>query len=152
MGLLDRLRVLVASIYIEPAVFLFYICYGIFFVTSQQLYIEKACKVNLGHNATVCDNLADHDATQLEAQKLISVLQVGSVPQNKIHCSLHCFKGYNGALQSLPTIFVAFFAGPLSDIFSRKPLILISLAGYVLLNVIFMVNVYWFYELKVNPS
>ena len=30
---------------LEPAVFTFYICYGIFFVTNQQLYIEKACKV-----------------------------------------------------------------------------------------------------------
>jgi hypothetical protein len=88
MGMVDRLKGLVASIYIEPAVFLFFISYGIFFVASQQLYIEKACKVNLGHNDTVCDNLSDHNATQLEAQKLISVLQVSSDPLNKMLCSL----------------------------------------------------------------
>lgn len=34
--------------------------------------------------------------------------------------------------------------------FSRKPLILASLAGYVLLNIIYMANAYWFYELKVD--
>ena len=33
--------------------------------------------------------------------------------------------------------------------FSRKPLILASLAGYLLLNVIYMVNAFWFYQLKV---
>ena len=131
MGLVDRFKGLVASIYIEPAVFLFYICYGIFFVTSQQLYIEKACKVNLGHNDTVCDNLADHNATQLEAQKLISVLQVSSVPLNKMLCSL--------------------FAASRATM-GRCRVFLASLAGYVLLNVIFMVNAYWFYELKVNLS
>ena len=58
-------------------------------------------------------------------------------------------QGINGALQSFPTIPVAFLAGPLSDKFSRKPLILFSLGGYVLLNVIYMINAYWFYELKV---
>ena len=46
MGCLDALRAATSSICLEPAVFMFYICYGIFFVTTQQLYIEKACKVN----------------------------------------------------------------------------------------------------------
>ena len=59
-------------------------------------------------------------------------------------------QGLNGALQSLPTIVVAFLAGPLSDRFSRKPLILFSLSGYVLLNFIYMVNAFWFYELRVG--
>ena len=34
--------------------------------------------------------------------------------------------------------------------FYRKPFILLSIGGYVLLNVIFLVNSYWFYELKVQ--
>ena len=38
-------KVLISNLRLEPAVFIFYICYGIFFVTNQQLYIEKACKV-----------------------------------------------------------------------------------------------------------
>ena len=33
---------------------------------------------------------------------------------------------------------------------NRKPFILLSIGGYVLLNVIFLVNSYWFYELKVQ--
>ena len=45
MGCVDRLKASASCLFLEPAVFLFYISYGIFFVTSQQLYIEKACKV-----------------------------------------------------------------------------------------------------------
>merc|ERR1712032_344964 len=133
MGLVDKALVLLAKLRLEPAVFIFFTCYGVFFATSQQLYIEKACKVNLGHNATVCDNLTEFPETQIESQKLVAGVQ-----------------GLNGALQSLPTIVVAFFAGPISDRFSRKPLILASLAGYLLLNVIYMVNAFWFYKLKME--
>jgi len=133
MGLLDKAKALLSRIRLEPAVFTFYICYGIFFVTNQQLYIEKSCKVNLGHNDSVCDNIKEFPEIQIESQKLIAAIQ-----------------GLNGALQSLPTIVVAFFAGPISDRFSRKPLILMSLGGYLLLNIIYAVNAFWFYELKME--
>jgi len=133
MGLADKAQFSISSLCLVPAVFIFYICYGIFFVTNQQLYIEKACKVNLGHNASVCDSLTDFPEIQTESQKLIAAIQ-----------------GLNGALQSLPTIVVAFFAGPLSDRFSRKPLILVSLGGYFLLNLIYAINAFWFYELKME--
>ena len=46
MGCWERVMAAVSCIFLEPPVFLFYISYGIFFVTSQQLYIEKACKVH----------------------------------------------------------------------------------------------------------
>ena len=38
--------------------------------------LEKACKVNLGYNETVCDNIYSHKETQVEAQKLVSEIQV----------------------------------------------------------------------------
>ena len=94
MKVVDRVKQVVKDIYLEPVVFLFYICFGIFYVTSQQLYIEKACIVNLNNTDAVCDNIKDHNPTQIETQKLISEIQ-----------------GINGALQSLPTIPVAFLAG-----------------------------------------
>ena len=59
-------------------------------------------------------------------------------------------QAFNGALQSVPAIVVAFFAGPLSDRYARKPFILLSIAGYIILNAIFLINSYWFYELKVK--
>ena len=79
----------------------------------------------------------------MEAQQLVSAIQVRS------HLDETSFQAFNGALQSIPAIIVAFFAGPLSDKFSRKPFIIFSLIGYIILNTVFLVNSYWFYELKV---
>ena len=73
---MTKVKSLLRNIHLGPVVFLFYICFGIFFVTSQQLYIEKACKVNLNYSEEVCDNIKEHNETQIEAQKLISEIQV----------------------------------------------------------------------------
>ena len=42
------------------------------------------------------------------------------------------------------------FAGPLTDTYGRKPLIICALFGYFLLDVIFLINSIFFYELKVE--
>ena len=39
-------------------------------------------------------------------------------------------------------------AGPLSDVYGRKPFIAFALLGYVLNNAVFLINGYFFYELK----
>ena len=41
-------------------------------------------------------------------------------------------------------------SGPLSDTYGRKPLIVISLAGFFILNLVFMINSIFFMELKVE--
>ena len=54
--------------------------------------------------------------------------------------------------QSAPGIIFTLFAGPLTDTYGRKPLIISALLGYLLLDIIFLVNSIWFYDLKVNPA
>ena len=44
-------------------------------------------------------------------------------------------QAYNGILQSLPSVLFTMYAGPLSDRYGRKPLILVSFVGYFILNV-----------------
>ena len=76
MRLMTKVQSLLRNVHLGPVVLLFYICFGIFSVTSQQLYVEKACKVNLNFSDEICDNLNEHNETQIEAQKLISEIQV----------------------------------------------------------------------------
>ena len=71
--------------------------------------------------------------SQQETQKYVSEIQA-----------------YNGMLQSAPGIIFTLFAGPLSDQLGRKPLILSALFGYLLLDIIFLFNAVWFFELKVE--
>ena len=54
--------------------------------------------------------------------------------------------------QSAPGIIFTLFAGPLTDTYGRKPLIISALLGYLLLDIIFLVNSIWFYDLKVIPA
>ena len=50
----------------------------------------------------------------------------------------------------MPVMMFVMIAGPLTDHYGRKPLILSALVGYLILNLVFLVNSLWFYQLKVG--
>ena len=63
------------QITLEPVFFLFCLNSGLINISSQSLYLNKACKVNLGHNDTVCDNIQDYEEVQVETQQYVSQIQ-----------------------------------------------------------------------------
>ena len=63
------------EITLEPVFLLFCINLGLIMITSQGLYINKTCRVNLGHNDTICDNIHSHSDIQMETQKYVSEIQ-----------------------------------------------------------------------------
>ena len=52
-------------------------------------------------------------------------------------------------LQSVPGIIFTLIAGPISDTYGRKPLIIFPLFGYFILNLVYLLNSIWFHQLKV---
>eukprot|EP00092_Neocalanus_flemingeri_P036288 GFUD01039510.1.p1 GENE.GFUD01039510.1~~GFUD01039510.1.p1 ORF type:complete len:539 (-),score=81.11 GFUD01039510.1:778-2394(-) len=133
MGLLSNCCGAWRHISLEPVFFLYYINIGLIRISTEGLYLDKACKVNLNYTEEICDNIHNHTEVQKETQKFVSELQA-----------------YNGILQSAPAIIFTLFAGPLSDTYGRKPLIICALFGWFLHNIVFLVNSIWFYELKVE--
>ena len=73
-------------------------------------------------------------------QNNIHILQKPSI--KKVHLDIKY------PLQAIPGAFYLLFAGPWSDINGRKPLIACACFGYVFNNAVFMINAYYFYELK----
>ena len=72
-----------------------------------------------------------HKQEQAEVQKYVATLKI-----------------YNSILQAIPAVLFALFAGPWSDIHGRKALIVSSIFGFIISNLSFMVNIFFFYELK----
>ena len=59
-------------------------------------------------------------------------------------------QAYNRMLQSAPGLIFTLVAGPFTDTWGRRPLILSALLGHLGLNLILLVNAVWFIELKVK--
>ena len=127
----QRLMMIWKNITVEPVVILYFLNYGIFMIVSQTLYIEKICRVNLNFTDSICDNIQNHNDEQIQVQKYSANLKM-----------------YNSVLQAIPGALFLIIAGPLSDVYGRKPFIAFALLGYVLNNAVFLINGYFFYELK----
>ena len=127
----QRLIIIWKNITVEPLFILYMLNYGIFSIVSQTLYIEKICRVNLNFTDTICDNIQNHNDEQIQVQKYSATLKM-----------------YNSVLQAIPGTLYLLIAGPLSDVYGRKPFIAFALFGYVLSNAVFLINGYFFYELK----
>ena len=119
------------NITIEPICFIFAINYGFFAIASSELYVQKMCRVNLNYTDEVCDDIYSYKDKQETNQELVTGLQRTS----KI-------------IQAIPPLVYALIAGPWSDKHGRKPLIILGILGYVLSNIVFLINAHWFDELK----
>ena len=133
MGIQGKVEEAVRHISLEPVFFLVCVSNGLIRISVQALYMDKACQVNLVYPQEICQNVNNHTQIHQETQKLVSEVQA-----------------YNGMLQSAPAIIFTLFAGPLSDTYGRKFLIIFALFGYFILNIVFLINSFWFYELPVS--
>ena len=68
-----------SNITIEPVVAFYCLIIALSGIPGEELYLKKACKVNLNHSMEVCDNIYDHEEAQIETQKLVSGVQVNTI-------------------------------------------------------------------------
>ena len=139
-----------SRITVEPCMFFFALCNGMFVIIAQNLYIAKVCEVNLGFDKSICDNITHNKVEQVQVQKYVSELQAYSgilqVDQWLYLGQIKLFMKI--IIKALPSVVYALFAGPWSDLHGRKTLIVCSAVGYLINNTVFIINTYWFYELK----
>ena len=131
MTVLAKVKSVIKHISVEPVFFAFGLCSGLNLVVSSDLYIAKVCNVNYGFNSSICDNIQGYKDEQTQVQKHVATLNI-----------------YDTVLNSVPSMMFTLFAGPWSDHHGRKPLLILTVFGQCLHHLVFLINSYFFKELK----
>lgn len=132
MSVGEKICYIYSKITLEPMVACFVLPSMLLMLGVQNLNLEKACRVNLGYNVTVCDALrirdTSHYATEeVEIQKLVARMT-----------------GWKLAINSaIPCLLILFFGSWSDRHCKRKPCILIPLCGQILMAFSLLLCVYF---------
>ncbi|CAK1603870.1 unnamed protein product [Parnassius mnemosyne] len=127
------------NVTVEPTMFFFVVSLLLTTLTSQNLSLEKACRVNLNITTDICN--------ALRAQDIESRNEYERNTQKLVTASM-AWKTYLTA--TFPCVF-ALFVGSWSDRTGRRKIfILIPIAGQILVCINGMLNTYFFYELRLE--
>lgn len=127
------------NITVEPSMLLFIMSAMIGMMTTQNLNLEKACRVNLNFTNEVCNslkaqNVDSQNANEKEVQKLMATAMAA---RTYITATVPCL--------------IALFVGAWSDKTGhRKVFLIISICGQFLVCINNMINVYFFMELPLE--
>lgn len=110
-------------------------------LATQNLNLEKACRVNLGYPDHVCTALAARNTTDYHAEE-IAVQQLVAGMQS-----------WKTALQSgLPAVLILFIGAWSDRTGRRKPCMLVPIVGEFLTSISLIICTYWFYELPMEAA
>ncbi|XP_026318589.1 solute carrier family 46 member 3-like [Hyposmocoma kahamanoa] len=110
-------------------------------LASQNLYIEKACRVNLRFPHHVCDALTRRETSNYTAEEEAVQQLVASVT------------GWKTVLQSFLPCWILVFLGAYSDrVGQRKFCMLLPIVGEFLTSIGLILNTYFFYQLPLEVA
>ncbi|KAL3279996.1 hypothetical protein HHI36_017504 [Cryptolaemus montrouzieri] len=136
-GIIGKLKYVLFNISVEPLIFCYLLPSVMNYLVCQNLYLEKACRVNLGYSSSTCDAMSNRNVSgyteeqEMQVQKLVSKMV---------------------AIKTLvPGIFpvcLIIFLGAWSDRHGRrKPLILAPIVGEMIGCFLLILSVIFFYEI-----
>lgn len=133
---LQRLASIKKNITVEPTAFLMLTASILSGMATQNLGLQKACKVNLNISESICDSLnsVENSAYELQVQRYVSVY----ISSKTIITS------------SLPVIYLVFGGGWMDLTGRRKILLMLPVIGEIFQNISNILNVTFFYQLRVE--
>lgn len=139
MTILEKLKFARANITVEPVLALFVMPSVLAMLATQNLNLDKACRVNLGFGDDVCTALrlrkrANHTFEEEEVQKLIASVQAW---KSIVHTSL-------------PTLLMLFIGAWSDKTGKRKICMLMPIFGEFMTCLLNIINTYFFYEVPVE--
>ncbi|XP_041988750.1 solute carrier family 46 member 3-like [Aricia agestis] len=141
LTMLQKIKQMCCMITVEPILACYVMPSVLSALATQNLYLEKACRVNLKFDHRICDALTRRETSNYTLEEEAVQTLVASVA------------GWKTVLQSFLPCFVLIFLGAYSDrIGQRKFCMLIPIIGEFLTSVGLIVNTYFFYELPVEVA
>lgn len=139
MSLLNKLRFMRSNVTVEPVLALFVMPSVLAVMATQNLNLDKACRVNLDFPDDVCTNLRLRKRENIssyedEVQKLIASVQAW---KSVIHTAV-------------PTLLMLFIGAWSDKTGRRKICMTMPIIGEFITCVLNMVNTYFFYEVSVE--
>lgn len=141
LGFFQRTKRMLSLITVEPILACYVMPSVLAALATQNLYLEKACRVNLGYEHHVCDALTRRETANYTLEEEAVQTLVASVA------------GWKTALQSFLPCGILIFVGAYSDrVGQRKFCMLLPIIGEFLTSIGLIINTYFFYELPVEVA
>ncbi|XP_046744566.1 solute carrier family 46 member 3-like [Diprion similis] len=141
MNLGQKFGFMARNVTVEPMVACYIMPSVLAALATQNLNLEKACRVNLAYPDDVCTALAARNTSgfhdeELAVQKLVAGMQ-----------------SWKTALQSgLPAVLILFIGAWSDRTGLRKPCMLVPIVGEFLTSISLIICTYWFYELPMEAA
>lgn len=141
LGLFQRTKRMFSLITVEPILACYVMPSVLSALATQNLYLEKACRVNLGFEHHICDALTRRETANYTLEEEAVQTLVASVA------------GWKTPLQSFLPCVVLIFLGAYSDrVGQRKFCMLLPIIGEFLTSIGLIINTYFFYELPLEVA
>lgn len=132
--------------------FLYMFAFQITSVIEQELFLQKACRVNLNYSIEICDDLLNKNNSDISKEVQVSwkmnlrflLNKIKKYNRNQWQKAVSVFHQWNGIAGHLFPIVIALFVGSWSDKRGRKIPIIIGLVGKLIYDIGIMWNIYYF--------
>ncbi|XP_023940059.2 proton-coupled folate transporter-like isoform X2 [Bicyclus anynana] len=129
------------NITVEPVLVTYYIPGNLLKLATQNLNLDKACRVNLKYSDEICDALIAKQGTKYQHEELVV---------QELIASMEMWKSF--VLSAMPCLLIL-FVGAWSDRTGRRKIcILLPIFGELFSCLCNILNAYYFYELPVQVA
>ncbi|XP_072940639.1 proton-coupled folate transporter-like [Epargyreus clarus] len=138
---LEKLKLIKENVTVEPIMACYIMPSVLASMATQNLNLEKACRVNLNFSAEVCDALKSRETENY------------TIYEERVQAFTANIQAWKNVVQTAIPVLIILFVGAWSDKTGRrKACILMPIVGEFLTCIGFMINTYYFYELPVEVA
>nr|XP_024215107.1 proton-coupled folate transporter-like isoform X2 [Halyomorpha halys] len=138
---MSTLRSIVSNMTVEPMLFTYILGSVVAGLATQNLNLEKACRVNLNYSDQVCSALDRRDTANYTTEE--QTIQ-------KLVASMSIWKTL--VQSSIPAVLILFFGSWSDRRGRRRPCMLVPMVGEILTHTGLIICTYYFYELPMEVA